>query len=382
MAVARPKPVVIVTGALAPYTHLLYDLLADALDRPVHVMACSARETGRRWELDPARRYGFEVLPGLRWHRNTVLNHYANPAVAVRLLALDPAVLVLNDFSPTMLIAAAVAKLRSIPYGLRTDGVPETDPGLRPGVRRLSRRLIARGAAFGIGPSEGSRRLLTTLGLAGPFAFAPLFPAWRPNLVSPEDGRPYDVLFCGTLDETLKGARFFTDVVLGCAAKAMRLRVRVVGDGPLRAEMEDRMTKAGLEVRFDGFLAQSALAEAYGSAKLFLFPTRGDVWGVVVQEALQSGTVVIASPHAGASREMLLAHRCGIVAPLDPDAWVEAILRLLADPSQWDALSRAGRHAQSQFTSERAVAAYVASLQTLLASAPTPGYGPKITSSL
>jgi glycosyltransferase involved in cell wall biosynthesis len=350
-----------VTGALAPYTHLLYTLLAEVLDHPLHVLACSARETARQWSLDENRRYGFEVLPGLRWHRDTVTNHYANPSVITRLLALGPAVAILNDFSPTMALAAAFARLRGLPYGVRTDGVPETDPGTRSGVHRLLRRAVIPGAVFGLGPSLGSRDLLQNYGLKGPFGLSPLFPAWRPH-EAPSEERRFDLLFCGSLNEEVKGARFFTDVVVDCAARGTTPRVRIVGDGPLREEMRGRFAEAGVDAHFDGFLQQEALAEAYGSARLFLFPSRGDVWGIVVQEALQSGTVVVASPHSGVARELVQPHRCGLVLPLDVAAWTEAVLALLADQAAQAQLRAAGRVAMRDFSAERAAAAYSSTL--------------------
>ena len=271
--------------------------------------------------------------------------------------------MVLNDFSPTMLLAAWTVRLLGCPYGVRTDGVPDTDPGRRSTAHRLMRRALVPGARFGIAPSQGSVDLLGHYGLPRDrIALSPLFPAWRPAAAPAADARAFDLLFCGMLNEAVKGARFFTDVVLACQRRGRVLRVRVVGDGPLRDEMAARFAEAGVPARFDGFLQQAALAEAYGSAALFHFPTRGDVWGVVVQEALQSGTAVIASPHSGAARDLLAAHGCGFVLPLEVEAWATATLELLDDPARRDGLRRAGLVAMREFTPERAVEAYAAVL--------------------
>lgn len=368
-----PPPVVVVTGALAPYTHVLYERLAERLadrdGRALHVLSCTPRESARQWVMPPPRLYRHAVLPGLRWHRSSIRNLYVNPAVMPRLAALRPAAVVLNDFSPTMLFAAAATRLRRIPTLVRTDGVIETDPGQRSAPHRWLRRAIVSGAAAGIGPSEGSGAVLARYGLPpGRFVLSPLFPAWTPPAPPPPDAaRPYDLLFCGMLNEEVKGARFFTDVVLACRDRGRRLSVRVAGDGPLRAEMEARFAQAGIVARFDGFLAQEALPDVYASARLFLFPSRGDVWGIVVQEALQSGTPVLASPHSGAARGLLEAYGCGEVRPMIVAEWAAASLHLLDDESRRQDLRRAAARALPHFTVEAAVAGYLDALEPLLA---------------
>ncbi|AWN45831.1 glycosyl transferase family 1 [Methylobacterium terrae] len=361
------RPVVVVTGALAPYTQVLYRALAAALDRPLAVLACAAREPARQWELAAADGYAVAVLPGLRWHRDAVRNLYVNPSIVTRLAAARPAAVILNDFSPTMAMAALTARALRIPYAIRTDGVPETDPGARSPAHRALRRLIVPGAAFGLAPSAGSRALLAAYGLAPErIVRAPLFPAWeaRPPLPAPE-ARAYDVLFCGILNEEVKGARFFTDVMRACAAAGRPLRVRVAGDGPLRAEMAERLSEAGIEARFDGYLGQDALAEAHASARLLLFPSRGDVWGIVVNEALQSGAAVLASPHSGAARELLEGRGCGVVRPLDVEDWAGTTLALLDDPARRAVLREAAGRALPDFSLGGAVEGYRAGLASL-----------------
>jgi glycosyltransferase involved in cell wall biosynthesis len=69
----------------------------------------------------------------------------------------------------------------------------------------------------------------------------------------------------------------------------------VVGDGPLLAELKVRYP----EVRFLGALSGEALARAYCSADVFVFPSRTDTFGLVLIEALACGLPVAAYPVAG-----------------------------------------------------------------------------------
>ncbi len=69
----------------------------------------------------------------------------------------------------------------------------------------------------------------------------------------------------------------------------------VVGDGPAREDLAARYPKA----RFLGALYGEDLARAYAAADVFVFPSKTDTFGLVMIEALASGTPVAAYPVQG-----------------------------------------------------------------------------------
>jgi glycosyltransferase involved in cell wall biosynthesis len=69
----------------------------------------------------------------------------------------------------------------------------------------------------------------------------------------------------------------------------------VVGDGPQRAALMQRFPAA----HFTGWRDNGALARAYAHADVFVFPSRTDTFGLVLLEALASGTPVAAYPVTG-----------------------------------------------------------------------------------
>lgn len=69
----------------------------------------------------------------------------------------------------------------------------------------------------------------------------------------------------------------------------------VVGDGPQRAALMQRFPS----VHFAGWRDNGALARAYAQADVFVFPSRTDTFGLVLLEALASGTPVAAFPVTG-----------------------------------------------------------------------------------
>jgi glycosyltransferase involved in cell wall biosynthesis len=69
----------------------------------------------------------------------------------------------------------------------------------------------------------------------------------------------------------------------------------VVGDGPQREALQ----AAYPQVRFLGYQHGQALAKAFQSASVLVFPSRTDTYGLVMLEALACGTPVAAFPVSG-----------------------------------------------------------------------------------
>jgi glycosyltransferase involved in cell wall biosynthesis len=350
----------VVTGIVTPYTHRLFEALGARLNG-LYVFACTGIEPGRQWTLPPAVAYRRRVLKGLRLHRSYVSHVYLNPGVVSALVGGRFDVIAVCDFSPTMLLAAMVGFAAGVPVVIQTDAQPETDPGQWSAPHRLARRLIVPRCRIGLGASRGSLAVLERYGLTPDRGvLAPLAPGWDFSGDPPSfKARPFDLMFCGHLDDDRKGLLFFLDVVEACIARGFRPRVRVTGDGPLRTVAEERLRAAGVEARFDGYLAQEDLGEAYASAKLFLFPSRGDPWGLVANEALQCGTPVIVSPHARAAHELVAPFGAGRVLDLDVATWTGAVLHLLADRAAWDAAQRQAAAAARSFSVEAMAAGFL-----------------------
>lgn len=91
------------------------------------------------------------------------------------------------------------------------------------------------------------------------------------------------------------------DLALQAWAQARVLRPEtrmvVVGDGPLRQQLQRKWPDA----IFTGMLSGEALSRAYASADLFLFPSETETFGNVTLEAMASGLCVVAFDIAAAS---------------------------------------------------------------------------------
>jgi glycosyltransferase involved in cell wall biosynthesis len=83
----------------------------------------------------------------------------------------------------------------------------------------------------------------------------------------------------------------------------------IVGDGPLRATLEEQRRVLGLEahVQMPGFIHYESLPAYYGLATALVMPSISDQWGLVVNEAMASGLPVLVSNGSGAAQD-LVAH--------------------------------------------------------------------------
>lgn len=84
----------------------------------------------------------------------------------------------------------------------------------------------------------------------------------------------------------------------------------VVGDGPRGQELRKRWPNA----IFTGVLCADALARAYASADIFLFPSQSETYGNVTLEAMASGLCVVAFKDA-AAQELIRDGSNGFVVP-------------------------------------------------------------------
>jgi glycosyltransferase involved in cell wall biosynthesis len=106
-----------------------------------------------------------------------------------------------------------------------------------------------------------------------------------------------------------------------------------VGDGPLRGALEESARPLGDAVRFLGFRNQSELPALYDLCDVFTLPSRFEPWGLVVNEAMNTGRPVIVSDRVGAAPDLVEDGVNGFVYPSgDVDALAARLRQILASP--------------------------------------------------
>ncbi len=115
----------------------------------------------------------------------------------------------------------------------------------------------------------------------------------------------------------------------------------VVGTGPYLEEMKRDLS--GVSAIFTGDLRGEALAEAFASADLFVFPSTTDTFGNVVLEAQASGLPVIVTDSGGPQENMVPGETGWVVRGNSDQSLREAIRTLISKPEKLLRMGKAAR---------------------------------------
>lgn len=364
---ARPSTlrVALVHKMPTPYRVPVFDRIADQPGIDLTVVYASEREPNRDWTR-PEGRTRTVWLPErlLRFGRNRDWYVHANSGVAAALSRIRPHVVVINGYNVTDLVALVWARLHGARVVCQIDGTVASEATLSR-AHRLVRRVADRAISAYIGPSESSLRLFRSFGAPASACF------WAPLAIDnarfalPEStARSVDLLFSGRLTE-VKNPLFAIEVAAAVADRLERaVRLRIAGSGELEQEMRGAAAREPrVDVEFDGFIQQDGLPLLYGTARVFLFPTRWDPWGVVANEAAAAGTPVVVSPHAGAAGDLIRDGEGGFVVPLELDRWTDTVAGLLEDQHRWTEVSEAARARVQRYTWDAAARGFIEAVE-------------------
>ncbi len=117
------------------------------------------------------------------------------------------------------------------------------------------------------------------------------------------------------------------DILLKAAKDLPKdVAVCIVGGEPTE-EYQALKEELGLsQVHFQGFMKKELLLQYYRAADLFVLPTREDIWGLVINEAMSFGLPLITTDRCAAGLELVENGVNGYIVPVgDVDALAETM---------------------------------------------------------
>lgn len=331
----------IVTNEPPPYRLPVFQRVARTPGITLRVIFCARREPNRQWDLPP---FEFDHR-FLRERITTVKGRYIhnNPDVIRALKEFGPDVIVNDGLNPTQLYAFGYAYLKGVPHIPLTDGTYISEQKLSWVHKTIRRIVYGRSAAF-LSASMGGQHLFQSYGVPAERCFKSYLCIDNDAYLRAKEpeGEKFDFIFCGRIVPE-KGPMFALEVARETARRLGRkVSILYVGAGSEEEPVKQAAAQMAdlVDVHFHGFGLQRDLPSLYRSARIFLFPTEADVWGVVANEACAAGLPVIVSPHAGVAGELVIDGENGYVCPLDMGLWAERAASMLMSPDTLERFSR------------------------------------------
>ncbi|TSC69099.1 MAG: Glycosyltransferase [Parcubacteria group bacterium Gr01-1014_56] len=145
-------------------------------------------------------------------------------------------------------------------------------------------------------------------------------------------------------------AEIFTEL-----AKTSDAQLVVVGDGPYRKELEEKVARLGIKdkTKFLGILRGEALVEALNAAEVLLVTSTSEIQPMTVLQAMSAGLPVVGA-RAGGIPECVIDGDTGyLVDPTKSQEYVKKLTELLDDQLLRENFGRAGRKVVEAYSPEQ-----------------------------
>lgn len=140
-----------------------------------------------------------------------------------------------------------------------------------------------------------------------------------------------------------KGHMYLIEAAESVVKEFPQVRFVLVGDGPLRNEIENRVMEKGLQDYFLLLGIRHDVPQLLREFDIFCLPSLFEGLPNVILEAMASGLPVVAT-HVDGTKEAVVPKETGLlIPPKNPSELVRALKILLSDPQKAAAMGRAGR---------------------------------------
>lgn len=261
--------------------------------------------------------------------------------------------------NPTAILAMAWMRLKGIPFWMEVDG------GLIRKERKLSywvKRALVSSASGWLSTGKATTDYLVHYGARREgvceYPFSSLHEADMPQqgLTPEEKAAVRQELGIGSEKMILSIGQFIHrkgfDILLRSAAKLMPdVHIYIVGGVPTE-EYQKMCRELDLQnIHFEGFMKKERLLKYYQAADVFVLPTREDIWGLVINEAMAYSLSVITTDRCVAGLELVEDGVNGYIVPVgDVEALAEKINAIFTQ--DWTGMGQLSREKIRPYTIE------------------------------
>ena len=333
----------------APYMVDRFNALHDRGNVDLEVWFSERTVPDRSWRIDEAEwRFRYRYLPRVSLSNRGL-------AIASPLLAAHgPDLVVMQYGAPEYVLAWAGAFLRGWPTAFWVEVTFDSWIRRRPYAEWLKRRMFSRvggvltagndGTAFARRYGTPGERIHIVRHVVDADFYADGASAARAG----RDAARRQLGLTGTVFAYVgriwepKGIFDLLEAYRRVRRRGTDASLLVIGDGHDEGRLREEIREHPLDgVKFAGFVQREGLPAWYAMADVLVFPTHGDPYGMVVDEAMAAGLPVISTTSAGEIRPRVVPDETGwLVPPQDPAELAVAMAAAAAAPDRTRALGQ------------------------------------------
>lgn len=291
------------------------------------------------------KKYRFEsfqgiILKGKNIKVNEELDDQAICPQIIRYIKKEvyDAIIVANPCTPTGIIAILYMKLRKIPFGIQSEGGFPKDGR---GIKEKIKKFIMSGAKLYFSTADIGDQYFLQYGAEKkniyryPFTslyrseiLSRLLTKEEKNQIKAELEIPYEkiVISVGRFIE-VKGFDVF---IQACSNLEGDVGIYIIGGEPTEEYLSLQKQLELSNLHFVGHVDKENMKKYYCAADIFVLNSRGDTWGLVINEAMSYGLPIISSDKCYAALALIEQGENGYIVPVDQiNAFHEKISYLL-----------------------------------------------------
>jgi len=345
---------VLISNIPAPYRVIQFNKLDEILDEQFTVLYSATIEQNRLWNVP-------EISHSHVFLKKSVLGRtYLNPNLLSKLSSIKPDIIISAGFNLNIIIAYLYSKINKCNFIVLTDSWSQPVSNLSL-LHKFVRKIIIKNSDAYICVGNKGQEFLIAYGAKNDSIFkSPLAidNKYFLRFVKGIRDRKYDIMFSGQFIDR-KLPEFIVQIAKRMKDQGLKFKLLLIGSGPRKEEILRSLDHLMIDYHFPGFVQQELLPEYYSNAKILLFPTQGDPWGLVANEACASGTPVLTCENAGAANDLIRNGKNGYILPLDINCWIEKIKLLLNNETTWQQFSKEAISSVKDFSYDRSIKGFI-----------------------
>jgi glycosyltransferase involved in cell wall biosynthesis len=342
--------VALIHNIVSPYRIPIFEGISNHPLIDLTVFFCAKSHKIREWEIIHSEKYKYKFLSGITIEFRDIVYHINYNIIPIILRKQFDVVIIGGSSDFTTQIAFILSKLVGTPIILWSEGIDNSKGRIGKMVSPIFNYIIKHSNAIII-PGTVSKDYHMRVGAPQNNIFI------APNIVDNDYFITQSAFFKQTKVQIKKEMKVEEKKIIIFVGQLIKRKgidnliqavnklnktgdiiLLIVGNGPLRSELEDicKVLK-NQNVFFTGWIDENEKVKYYSIADIFVLPTLFDVWGLVVNEAMCCGLPVITTTTAGCAFDMVFDGENGfVVKPDDNNELAKAIKKILENPIERD----------------------------------------------